>query len=49
VQAIEIGVGTDIETEDRGIQPEISMFRLEDVKSKDETAVKVQCHTILIN
>lgn len=40
VQLVETAVGTHIEMEDQGIQPEISMFRLEDVKSKDESTVK---------
>lgn len=39
VQVVEAAVGTHIEMEDRGTQPEISMFRLEDLKSSDESTV----------
>jgi hypothetical protein len=36
IQMVDASVGASSERAERGIQPEISMFRLEDVKSKDE-------------
>jgi preprotein translocase subunit SecB len=41
IETVETGVGTHVEIADHGIQPELSMFRLEDVKSKDDSSVSL--------